>query len=109
MPAAKHAQQQPMPLGGTPHVCCPVDSPKASGLCISGRQVLLVHPVTTLLMMGTVAAVIVFLVGGELWILSLRFNECAAAQLCLPSATSAVPFMLERLNRHLQEAGGPAH
>lgn len=40
-------------------------------------QVLLVHPVTTLLMMGTVAAVIVFLVGGELWILNLRFNECA--------------------------------
>ena len=39
------------------------------------RQVLLVHPVTTLLMMGTVAAVIVFLVGGELWILDLRFNE----------------------------------
>jgi hypothetical protein len=43
--------------------------------CVCWRQVLLVHPVTTLLMMGTVAAVIVFLVGGELWILNLRFNE----------------------------------
>lgn len=38
-------------------------------------QVLLLHPVTTLLMMGTVAAVIVFLVGGQLWILGLRFNR----------------------------------
>jgi hypothetical protein len=44
-------------------------------LSLCRRQVLLVHPVTTLLMMGTVAAVIVFLVGGELWILNLRFNE----------------------------------
>ena len=36
-----------------------------------------VNPLATLLMMASVAMVIVYLYG-ELWILGLRFNECAA-------------------------------
>ena len=41
-----------------------------------------VNPLATLLMMASVAMVIVYLYG-ELWILGLRFNECA---LCSPSS-----------------------
>lgn len=42
--------------------------------------VLLVHPVTTLIMMGVIASVIVFLMG-EMWILGLRFNRCGQGKL----------------------------
>jgi hypothetical protein len=60
----------------------------------STAKALQVNPVATLLMMAAVAMVIVFLYG-ELWILGMRFNECAQ-NLCdpLPQGTRSANRLL---------------